>query len=546
MFSREIQITPISLNPEPGFLETARQSIKLPLAFALGAVLGLATPGFDQDYLVWIGLAPLLVLIRACRSNFQAAFTGFVFGAGYYAIALSFFAGLLPLRWMQVPDFFGYQIVFFSWLLETCHYALLFAAFALMVYLLPTRPGFVPHFRRPFYPYFVVVPAIWIFLMWVVAPSQIFLGMPICQLAYTQAKHLPLIQIAALGGSAAVDCLIVLVNCALAGIFIEITPFVKGMGPRADQLNTKVGTVVDLALALLLVSGFSAWGEYRISRLQESVRPEKSRITTPECPPVPVAIVQGNVSIEEERFRSITPQEFSQRYTDLSAGQGATLVVLPEGVVTVNQSGPGGLKEKLIGIEKGEKKEIIYGAVEPMKEGYANSARILTPFNLPGTTYIKQKLVPFGESIPLNLIYQRIPEELRAKIPASKERFLADEKARLLTSGFGRVGVAICNEIVYPKLVAEEVRKGASLLVCLSNLGWFHNSSLSKQFLACATLRAVENKRFLILSTNTGLSSVIDPTGLVSSRSYMLKRGILLDTVQFIYSKTPYSRMRWL
>ncbi|MBK9205102.1 MAG: hypothetical protein IPL73_22255 [Candidatus Obscuribacter sp.] len=50
-------------------------------------------------------------------------------------------------------------------------------------------------------------------------------------------------------------------------------------------------------------------------------------------------------------------------------------------------------------------------------------------------------------------------------------------------------------------------------------------------------LRAVENKRFLVLSTSTGTSSVIDPVGMVVSRSYAHKRGILLDTVQFIYTK---------
>ncbi|MBI5176400.1 MAG: apolipoprotein N-acyltransferase [Candidatus Melainabacteria bacterium] len=548
MFSREIQFTPISLTPKAGWLETARQSIKLPCAFAMGAVLGFATPGFDQDYLAWFALAPLLVLIRGCQNGLQATLTGFVFGAGYFAIALSFFTGLSPLRWMQIPDILGYQLVFLAWALETCHLSLLFAAFALMVYHLPTRPGFLPHFRRPFYPYLIVVPAIWVFLMWVVSPSPLFFGIPLCQLAYTQSRNLPLIQVAALGGSAAVDFLLVMVNAALAAVVIEATPLVRGMGARTDQFNTKAGMAIDLALSLVCISLIVGWGQFRISHLAEAVRPEKAMRVTPESPPVPIAIVQGNVSIEEERFKTISEAEFKTRYQELSTAQGAALLVLPEGVVTANQDKPGadGLKEVLRAISANEKKEVIYGAVEPLKEGYANSAKLLSPFRLPGTTYIKQKLVPFGESIPINLIYQKIPEDLREKIPASKERFLEDKQARLLTSGFGKVGVAICNEIVYPKLVSDEVRKGASLLVCLANLGWFHNSSLGKQFLACATLRAVENKRYLILSTNTGISSVIDPLGMVVSRSYALKRGILLDTVQFIYSRTPYNRMRWL
>lgn len=544
MFMREMLIAPESLTPQSGYLEHARQRIKLPIAFALGAILGLCTPGFDQDYLAWIGLAPLLVLIRGCRSTMQAAWTGLVFGMGYYAIALSFFNGLIPLGWLKIPDILGYQLVFVSWLIECLHYSLLFALFAVMVHLVPARPGFLAHFRRPFYPYLLVVPVLWVAINWILAPSPLFMGIPLCQLAYSQSRNLSLIQLASIGGAAAVDFVLVLVNCVVANLFMEFTRLVKRLGQRTDQLNTKIGATFDLVACLLIVTLITSWGQSRITHITEAVRPEKALKVSPQCPPVPVAIVQGNVSIEEERYKTISPQEYMQRFSELTSNLGASLVVLPEGVVTVDQIG--GLENRLKEIETKEKKEIIYGAVVPNKEGYINAAKLLTPNNLKGTIYGKQKLIPFGESIPINLIYQKIPEDLREKIPATKERFLEAPEAKLLTSGFGKVGVTISNEIVYPKLVASEVRKGASLLVCLANLGWFHNSSLGKQFLACATLRAVENKRFLVLSTSTGTSSVIDPVGMVVSRSYAHKRGILLDTVQFIYTKTPYNRMHWL
>lgn len=545
MFSKEMQFTPTSLTPQPGLLETTRPGLKLPFAFLGGALLGLSTPGFDQAFLAWLGLVPLLVLLRGARNTFEAVCTGFTFGFGYYAVALSFFAGLNPLRWMQIPDILGYQLIFLSWLLEAAHQALLIALFSFFVYHLPVRPGFLPHFRRPYYPYILTLPVIWVFIMWVVSPSPIFMSIPICQLAYSQARNLDLIQIAALGGSAAVDFLLVMVNCAIASIIIETTPLVKKLSERADQLNPKAGMISDLAISMLVIAAVSGWGEYRLMALNEAQKPEKAIKQNPESPPVPVAIVQGNVSIEEERFKTISKEEFKSRYQELSTALGAALLVLPEGVVTAEQD-QAGLRDALKKIVQSEKKEIIYGTVEPLKEGYANQAKIISPYNLKNDSYIKQKLVPFGESIPINLVYQRIPEELREKIPASKERFIEDKSARLLNSGYGKVGIAICNEIVYPSLVSDEVRKGASLIVCLANLGWFHNSSLGKQFLACATFRAVENKRYLILCTNTGISSVIAPTGVLLSKSYGLKRGILLDTVQFIYSKTPFCRMRWL
>ncbi len=327
---------------------------------------------------------------------------------------------------------------------------------------------------------------------------------------------------------------------------MEFSPFVRKLGDRTDGLNTQVGALSDLIAVFVLLFCIGAWGSYQIAHIEEQVRPERATRLNPQTPPVPIAILQGNVSIEEERFKTMSADEFSGRYAQLAADNGASIMVLPEGVITSSQMGPGGLMSKMADVSKGERKEVILGAVQPMADGYINCAKMLSPFHYKENIYVKQRLVPFGEAIPLNLLYQKIPEELRNKIPASKEQFLASHKAQLIHSGWGKIGVAICNEAIYPQLVAEEVRQGATLIVVLANLGWFHNSSLSKQYLACATMRAVENRRFVVLSTNSGVSSVIDPCGVVVSKSLALKRGILLDTVQFIYSKTPYSRLRWL
>jgi apolipoprotein N-acyltransferase len=541
-----MEVSPLSVVARPGFLESQRQSIKLPVAFLLGGILGLSTPGFDHPNLVWVGLVPLLILTRACASPFQAALTGLTFGSGYYMMALSFFLGLLPLRWLGVGDFLSYQVVLVTWIVESLHCAILIGLFSLLVFCLPLRAGFLPNHRRPFYPYLLSVPAIWVFIAWVVAPSPLFIGTPLSQLAYCQAKNTPLIQLASIGGSGLIDYFIVLANCAAALLLVEISPFVRKFGDRTDGLNTQIGAFADVIVVLLLLFGVTSWGSYQIAHIEEQVRPERATRLNPQTPPVPIAILQGNVSIEEERFKTMSPEEFSGRYGELAADNGASIVILPEGVVTSSQMAPGGLMSKMSDLSKNERKEVILGAVQPMADGYINCAKLISPFHYKENVYVKQRLVPFGESIPLNLLYQKIPEDLRNKIPASKEQFLAAHKTQLIRSGWGKIGVAICNEAIYPQLISEEVRQGASLIVVLANLGWFHNSSLNKQFLACATLRAVENRRFVVLSTNSGVSSVIDPCGVVVSKSRPHMRGILLDTVQFIYSKTPYSRLRWL
>jgi apolipoprotein N-acyltransferase len=135
---------------------------------------------------------------------------------------------------------------------------------------------------------------------------------------------------------------------------------------------------------------------------------------------------------------------------------------------------------------------------------------------------------------------------LRERIPATRESFFAGNAIRLLDSGWGKMGLSIYIELIYPNLIADEVRRGASLLVNVSNLAWFHDSSINRQLLAAAVLRAVENERYFVLATNTGISAIIEPTGLIASESLPGERGVLLDTIQFLYRKTPFSKMWWL
>jgi apolipoprotein N-acyltransferase len=122
-----------------GWLERFSIFEKGPFAFFFGALLGISTPGFDLWWVAWIGLAPLLVLVRASRTQFEATMTGLLFGLGYYLVALSWYLGLFPLRWLGIDDWVAVQAVGLVWVLESVHEALLLAAFAWLVYCLPFR-----------------------------------------------------------------------------------------------------------------------------------------------------------------------------------------------------------------------------------------------------------------------------------------------------------------------------------------------------------------------------------------------------------------------
>lgn len=535
-----------SLTPRPGMLEATGFGAKLPLAFLFGSILGLSSAGFDQSWIAWIGVAPLLVILRTVNGMKEAAFVGLAFGLGYHLVATSWFLGLFPLRWLGVEDWLGVQLTVLVWIFESLHEALLIGGFAFLVFCLPLRSGFLPHYKRPFFPYMWAVPLIWIYCHWVVGTSELFLAVPVDQLAYSQSQHTGFIQIARIGGSALVDFILILFNAALAELVLDLVHLGRRLDGRMDKLRQRVGPLFDVAVVSLVIIICNVWGGAEVKRIARETRPEVAIIEDPQTQAVPIAVVQGNISIEEDRLKTTSAKAISDRYAELSNSLGTSLMVLPEGVINPVQLAPGYLVSRLKEISLREKKEIVVGSVESIKKAHVNAARLISPANPPNNLYVKRRLVPIGELAPLKAIEDTLPTDIKKRLPSEQMKFLTSKSTELLQCLWGPMGVSICSEIVYPRLISREVRKGATILLSVSNLAWFHNSALNKQVLAAAVFRAVENGRYLVLSTNTGISAVIDPAGIVTAVSYPGKRGVLIGTVQFLYKKTPFSKMWWL
>ncbi len=80
------------------------------------------------------------------------------------------------------------------------------------------------------------------------------------------------------------------------------------------------------------------------------------------------------------------------------------------------------------------------------------------------------------------------------------------------------VSTAICYEIVYPDLVRRFVASGSELLTTITNDAWFGTTSAPYQHFAQASMRAIENGRYLVRAANTGISGIVDPYGRVLAR----------------------------
>ena len=137
--------------------------------------------------------------------------------------------------------------------------------------------------------------------------------------------------------------------------------------------------------------------------------------------------------------------------------------------------------------------------------------------------YDKEHLVPFGEYVPLG----RWLPFISKLVPGAYEFGPGHDQLPLVTAGL-TMGMLICYEAIFPELAQNQVAKGANVLVNISNDAWFGRSSAPLQHLHLAVLRAVEQNRFLLRATNTGISALIDPQGYIRTQGPSFVPSILL------------------
>ncbi len=158
-------------------------------------------------------------------------------------------------------------------------------------------------------------------------------------------------------------------------------------------------------------------------------------------------------------------------------------------------------------------------------------------------TYFKQRLVPFGEYVPLEnhlrglIAFFDLPNSVIHKGPKQTTGLTA----KINDKKTFRISPYICYEIVYPDLVAENARQ-AEVLVTISNDAWFGDSVGPIQHFEMAQMRALENGRFVIRSTNTGLSGLIDHKGKIILLGNQFHRESITGSIYRTHGQTPYSQ----
>ena len=253
--------------------------------------------------------------------------------------------------------------------------------------------------------------------------------------------------------------------------------------------------------------------------------------------PLKVTLLQANISLESKWLpATLTPTlgyYFKQSYLHLDSD----LIVWPETAVATYWDKTTLAFEPLKRLAKEHNTQIISGTVirESTRAG-ADYYNGLMAFGAEDGSYYKQRLVPFGEYVPLESWLRGAIDFFNLPMSAFK---LPSQKQGLLTQNIAIAG-NICYEIAYPQLVAQQAAQ-AQLILTVSNDTWFEHSLAPWQHLQMAQMRALENGKPVVRATNSGVSALIDATGHITHMAPLYERAEITGEVALMSGKTPYN-----
>ena len=253
--------------------------------------------------------------------------------------------------------------------------------------------------------------------------------------------------------------------------------------------------------------------------------------------------MQGNVEQGQkwDPRRATDIFENYLRMTRQAIADGAGLVVWPESATPFTFESEPAAAETIRRIARDARVPILLGS-DQIERGaptrYYNSAYLVRADGSTGGVYRKMHLVPFGEYVPMKrLLFFAAP------LVEAVSDFSAGESAVLMPIDGHPISTAICYEIVYPDLVRRFVAAGSELLTTITNDAWFGDTSAPHQHFAQASMRAIENGRYLVRAANTGISGVVDPYGRVVVQSRLFEPAVVAGTVYYRTERTLYTRV---
>lgn len=455
---------------------------RLSIAAGLGLLLAFAFPKPGIAILAW--LVPGLWLLCAQGLTRRQAF------AVGYAGGLAF--NLTALYWL---NFIPYPVMpTVGWLALSAYLALYPAAWLALC--APGGSAALPSsslWRRTLWALKCAV--VWVALELVL--SRLLTGFPWLLLGNSQSSLLPLVQLASITGVAGLSFLIVWFSAAMASTLLMIR---RQPGRPFAWLN-------EMALPLLAVAGVVAFGFTQLMTAPATDRTLKLALIQPSIPQT----VKWDADANQRAFAKVL--DLSRAALELKPD----VLIWPEAVTPGLLRYNDDLRAAITGLAREHQVWMVLGADDaqarpddPDTADYFNSAFLISPAGELVAKYDKQRLVIFGEYVPLA---KWLPF-LKWFTPVEGGFTPGEGPVPFQLTGLNvTLSTLICFEDVFGFHVRPYVGPDTDFLLNLTNDGWFGESAAQWQHATMAVFRAVENGVPMVRATNNGLTCWVDARG---------------------------------
>lgn len=462
-------------------------------AFLSGGLLTLSFSPFDFSYLALIALVLLFVSWHTIMP-LRAALRGYLFGLGLFGSGVSWV-------YVSVHDFGGGGIVlsFFMTLLFVGFWAIF-----------PAVSGYlsVRFFQTNSVPIKIItLPAVWIMVEFL-RGKWVFNGFPWFQIAYSQLDT-PLAGYIPLMGAYG------------TGLILAFTASVIAL------LITNRNRFSVFSLGVIVCLWIGGWALQNVSWTHSIGGPVK------------VTMIQGNIS-QDQKWQPEYKNMIMKRYKDMTYQHWDSQVIIwPESAVPAFYHQVS--DDYLFPLEIEAKKNNTDLVISlPIKNEKGQKFNAVMTFGDKRGIYRKIHLLPFGEYFPLQPISGFVLDSLTI-LPVGS--FTAGQSGQALLIGAGYPFItSICYEDAFGE---ESVRRlsEAAYLVNVTNDGWFGDSLEPYQHMQIARMRALEAGRYLLRSTNSGVTAVVSPDGKIIHQAPLFVATALTADIIPMKGVTPYARL---
>lgn len=482
--------------------------------------MGLTPDPVNAWPLAWIALTPLwwaVLSLPRTVSPWVVFSLGALWSGLYHGIALSWITALHPLTWMGVPWLGSIAIALFAWSFITGLGSVTFGFWALG---LRFASQHLPLAGR-----LLMGTALWCALETALSWGPLYWP----SLSYTQSPHdLWILHLGQLAGPMAVTGAIVIVN----GCWAELWQARSLIG-KSSQLYWMPAII---GVGLLVGLHGLGLGLY----LQPLSETSGQALT--------IGLVQGNIptqiKLTPEGLRQAA-QGYAEGYREL-VQQGADAVLTPEGAIPSVWMRSYQAQNPVLQAVRANGVVLWLGTLRPaIREGERQLTQSLVTLDAQGqvvSQYDKVKLVPLGEYIPLQAVLGR----LISRLSPVDSSLLPGSAHQIFETPFGQAIIGICYESAYSELFRRQAAQGGEWIMTASNNDPYP-PRMMRQHHAQDVMRAIENNRWAVRVTNTGISGIVTPHGQTQWLSRPNEYATHLAQIYRYPGLTPYVRFgNWL